>query len=93
MNPRLSVEVYLNVDFDFNLTPLAPLGTLVLIFKDLIRDARLHSMAWKGGIGGQPRNTIDATPFMSQTYVRRGGFAVCFRYLLVLNIFCLAFIT
>ena len=32
-NPRLSLEVYLNGDFDFNLTPLSPPGTRILIFE------------------------------------------------------------
>ena len=31
LNPRLSAEAHLNGNFDFNRTPLAPLGTRVLI--------------------------------------------------------------
>ena len=64
MNPKLSGYAQLDGEFNYNATPLAPLGTQVIACENQQWEELEHHMEWKDGILVLPWSTIGAITYM-----------------------------
>ena len=66
INNKLSAYAILDGQFEFNKTPLEPVGTKALVFLDQKREHRGEHMQWMRGMLGQPNSIIETSSFTSQ---------------------------